>query len=81
MGCIGSDHSSILCPGDSGSRSTSGGAGEGPRLSVKCKLSDIGGTCTQHIGIGKLHVTATSDDVFSYMQYKRFHCAIFLSMS
>ena len=45
VGCIGSDHSSILCPCDSGSRSTSGGAGEGLGLSVKCKLSDVGGTC------------------------------------
>ena len=44
MGCIGSDHSSILCPGDSGSRSTSGGAGEDPGLYVKCKVSDVGGT-------------------------------------
>ena len=45
VGCTGSDHSSILCPGDSGSRSTSGGAGEGPGLFVKCNFSDIGWTC------------------------------------
>jgi len=49
VGCTGSDHSSILCPGDSGSRSTSGGAVEGPGLSLKCKLTDIGSICMKYI--------------------------------
>ena len=46
VGGIRSDHSSISPPGNIGSRSTSGSAGEGPGHSIKCEceVSDIG--CT-----------------------------------